>query len=94
MDWFPACRIPIFGGVTLPETNRGGRSQDLASEIQKLADNKTANPHGRVHALWALAGLGKLKEASVAQAIEDKDWFVSMTGLRLAGKQRGCRFLS
>ena len=66
-----------------------GDRQDLVSEIQKLADNKTANPHGRVHALWALAGLGKLKEASVAQAIEDKDWFVSMTGLRLAGESKG-----
>ena len=66
-----------------------GDRQDLASEIQKLADNKTANPHGRVHALWALAGLGKLKEASVALAIEDKDWFVSMTGLRLAGESKG-----
>ena len=66
-----------------------GNRQDLASEIQKLADNKTANPHGRVHALWALAGLGKLKEASVALAIEDKDWFVSMTGLRLAGESKG-----
>jgi hypothetical protein len=66
-----------------------GDRQDLGSEIQKLADNKTANPHGRVHALWALAGLGKLKEASVVQAIEDKDWFVSMTGLRLAGESKG-----
>jgi len=66
-----------------------GDRQDLALEIQKLADNKTANPHVRVHALWALAGLGKLKEASVVQAIEDKDWFVSMTGLRLAGESKG-----
>ena len=66
-----------------------GDRQDLVSEIQKLADNKTANPHGRVHALWALAGLVKLNEASVAQAIEDKDWFVSMTGLRLAGESKG-----
>ena len=39
--------------------------------------------------MWALAGLGKLREVTVAQAIEDKDWFVSMTGLRLAGESKG-----
>ena len=39
--------------------------------------------------MWALAGLGKLKEVTVAQAIEDKEWFVSMTGLRLAGESKG-----
>jgi len=27
-----------------------------------------------------IAGLGKLEEKTVRQAIEDKDWFVSMTG--------------
>jgi len=66
-----------------------GDRQDLVEEIQKLADNKTANPHGRVHALWTLVGLGKLKEEIVTQAIMDKDWFVSMTGLRLAGESKG-----
>ena len=66
-----------------------GDRQDLVEEIQKLAENKTANSHGRVHALWALTGLGKLEEATVTIAIEDKDWFVSMTGLRLAGESKG-----
>ena len=66
-----------------------GDRQDLVPEIQKLAEDKTENPHGRVHAMWALAGLGKLKEVTVAQAIEDKEWFVSMTGLRLAGESKG-----
>ena len=66
-----------------------GDRQDLVPEIQKLAEDKTENPYGRVHAMWALAGLGKLKEVTVAQAIEDKEWFVSMTGLRLAGESKG-----
>jgi mono/diheme cytochrome c family protein len=30
-----------------------------------------------------------LKEHTVRQAIEDDDWFVSMTGLRLAGESKG-----
>ena len=66
-----------------------GDRQDLVPEIQKLAEDKTENPHVRVHAMWALAGLGKLKEVTVSQAIEDKEWFVSMTGLRLAGESKG-----
>ena len=71
---------------TLPERIVEGDQKDFVDEIQKLAHNKTASPHGRVHAMWALAGLGKLKESTVVQAIEDKDWFISMTGLRLAVK--------
>jgi len=39
--------------------------------------------------LWTLAGLGRLNEKTVAQAMNDKDWFVSMTGLRLAGESKG-----
>ena len=66
-----------------------GDRQDLVGQIQKLAENKRANPHGRVHAMWTLAGLGKLKEEVVTQAIMEKDWFVSMTGLRLAGESKG-----
>ena len=66
-----------------------GDRQDLIPEIQKVAENKNSNAHGRVHAMWALAGLGKLQEATVALAMEDNDWFVSMTGLRLAGESKG-----
>ena len=66
-----------------------GDRQDLVEQIQKLAKNKNANPHGRVHAMWTLAGLGQLKEEIVTQAILDKDWFVSMSGLRLAGESKG-----
>ncbi len=66
----------------------GGR-QDLATDVQKLADNKKAKAHARVHAMWTLAGLGKLKEKTVRLAIEDHHWFVSMTGLRLAGESKG-----
>ena len=42
-----------------------------------------------MHALWTLAGLGKLTEETVSLAIGDQDWFVSMTGLRLAGVSKG-----
>jgi len=66
-----------------------GDRQDLVEEIQKLAENQNAQPHARVHALWTLVGLGKLNEKIIAQAIEDKNWFVSMTGLRLAGESKG-----
>ena len=57
--------------------------------MQKLADNKKAKPHTRVHAMWTLVGLGKLKEKTVRLAIEDNHWFVAMTGLRLAGESKG-----
>ena len=66
-----------------------GDRQDLVAEIQKLAEDKTENPYGRVHAMWALAGLGKLTEESITKAIKEKHWFVSMTGLRLAGESKG-----
>ncbi|MDG0964081.1 MAG: hypothetical protein P8O23_03395 [Opitutales bacterium] len=66
-----------------------GDRQDLSSTVRKLAEDKKANPHARVHALWTLAGLGKLKEETIRQAIEEKHWFVSMTGLRLAGESKG-----
>ena len=66
-----------------------GDRQDLANSVRKLAENPKAQPHARVHALWTLAGLGKLKESTVRQAIDDGDWFVSMTGLRLAGESKG-----
>ena len=66
-----------------------GDRQDLADSVRKLAENPKAQPHARVHALWTLAGLGKLKESTVRQAIDDGDWFVSMTGLRLAGESKG-----
>ena len=66
-----------------------GDRQDLVEEIQNLAENQNAKPHARVHALWTLVGLGKINEKIIAQAIEDKNWFVSMTGLRLAGESKG-----
>jgi mono/diheme cytochrome c family protein len=66
-----------------------GDRQDLAGEVQKLADDKKAKAHARVHALWTLSGLGQLEEKTVRLAIEDHHWFVSMTGLRLAGESKG-----
>ena len=66
-----------------------GDKQDLVVPVTNLAKDTKASAHGRVHALWTLAGLGKLKEHTVRQAIEDDDWFVSMTGLRLAGESKG-----
>lgn len=66
----------------------GGR-RDLVADVQKLAVNNSAEPHARVHAMWALVGLGQLNEKIIRIAIEDEDWFVSMTGLRLAGESKG-----
>ncbi len=66
-----------------------GDRQDLTDAVAKLIVAKNASPHGRVHALWTLAGLGKLTEDHVRQAIRHDHWFVSMTGLRLAGESKG-----
>jgi len=66
-----------------------GDKTDLVPAVQKLAGNEKVSSFGRVHALWSLAGLGKLDEKSVRGAIRSKDWFLSMTGLRLAGESKG-----
>ncbi|MBT3635500.1 MAG: hypothetical protein HN531_01055 [Opitutae bacterium] len=66
----------------------GGKA-DLVPAVRKLAGDEKASPFGRVHALWSLAGLGKLDEKSVRGAIQSEDWFLSMTGLRLAGESKG-----
>ena len=66
-----------------------GDHQDLAEEIANLTVAAEVSSHTRVHALWTLAGLGKLKENHVKRAIRDDNWFVSMTGLRLAGESKG-----
>jgi mono/diheme cytochrome c family protein len=62
---------------------------ELAPAITELAEDATATPHARVHALWVLAGLEKLEESTIEQAIQDPHWFVSMTGVRLAGESKG-----
>lgn len=59
---------------------------DLAEDINSLAADSSASPFGRAHALWTLAGLKKLDADTIKTAIRDSDWFVSMTGLRLAGE--------
>ena len=66
-----------------------GNRKDLVGEITKLAENAKADPYGKVHALWALVGLGALQEKTIVLAMENGHWFVSMTGLRLAGESKG-----
>jgi mono/diheme cytochrome c family protein len=66
-----------------------GDRKDLVGEITKLAESAKADPHGKVHALWSLAGLGALQEKTIGLAMENGHWFVSMTGLRLAGESKG-----
>jgi mono/diheme cytochrome c family protein len=66
-----------------------GDKTDMVPAVQKLAVDEKASSFGRVHALWTLAGLGKLDENSVRNAIQSDDWFLSMTGLRLAGESKG-----
>jgi mono/diheme cytochrome c family protein len=66
-----------------------GDKTDMVPAVQKLAGDDKASSFGRVHALWTLAGLGKLDESSVRKAIRSDDWFLSMTGLRLAGESKG-----
>ena len=75
--------------LALPREIVEGGKADLVPAVRKLAGDEKASPFGRVHALWSLAGLGKLDEKSVRSAIGAKDWFLSMTGLRLAGESKG-----
>jgi cytochrome c553 len=57
--------------------------------VVEMAMDVEASSFARVHAMWTLSGLNKLDKAVIDQAINDTDWFVSMTGLRLAGKGYG-----
>ncbi len=66
-----------------------GDKTDLVPAVVKLAGNEKASAFGRVHALWTLAGLGKLDEKTVRGAIGSEHWFLAMTGLRLAGESKG-----
>lgn len=43
-----------------------------------------ANPLARLHALWTLAGTGKLKETTLLTALTDKDGRVSSAAIRLS----------
>ncbi|MFT5410973.1 MAG: hypothetical protein ACI9NC_003706 [Verrucomicrobiales bacterium] len=67
----------------------GGNKVELAPEIRSLAQDASASSYSRAHAMWTLAGLGKLDKETVEGALSDEDWFVSMTGLRLAGVPTG-----
>ena len=66
-----------------------GNRLDLVNQISDLAINEDASPHARVHALWTLAGLKKLKENVIRKVVQDDHWFVCMTALRLAGESKG-----
>ena len=59
----------------------------LAPELTKLA--MEGSPFGRVHAMWTLAGLNSLDKKVVQHNLASKDWFVSLTALRLAGEAGG-----
>ena len=66
-----------------------GDKTDLVPAVVKLAGDEKASAFGRVHAMWTLAGLGKLEENTVRGAIGSEHWFLAMTGLRLAGESKG-----
>ena len=66
-----------------------GKRLDLVDSIRQLATNKEESPYVRVHAMWALEGLGKLDPDIVEENLQDDHWFVSMTALRLAGEAQG-----
>ena len=66
-----------------------GEKTDLSREIRALAADEETSRFGKVHAMWTLAGLGKLDAATVERAMDDSDWFVRMSGLRLAGAASG-----
>ncbi len=62
-----------------------GNQTGLVEDIKKLTLDLKASPYARVQAMWTLAGLDKLDDQVVKAALGDDDWFLSMTGLRLAG---------
>ncbi|MEK9773991.1 MAG: c-type cytochrome, partial [Opitutae bacterium] len=66
-----------------------GKRQDLVDSIRQLATQKDGSPYARVHAMWALEGLGKLSPDIIEENFQDDHWFVSMTALRLVGEAHG-----
>ena len=66
-----------------------GNRLDLVDSIRQLAIQKDESPYARVHAMWALKGLGKLEPVIIEENLQDSQWFVSMTALRLAGESQG-----
>jgi mono/diheme cytochrome c family protein len=63
-----------------------GKRLDLVDSIRQLSTKKQESPYARVHAMWALEGLGKLGPDIVEENLQNDHWFVSMTALRLAGE--------
>jgi putative membrane-bound dehydrogenase-like protein len=53
--------------------------------LRELAE-KSAEPQGRLHALWTLGGLGALDEPLVLQGMKDSDAHIREHSLRLAEK--------
>jgi mono/diheme cytochrome c family protein/glucose/arabinose dehydrogenase len=64
-----------------------GNMTKLIPQLTELAKNGSA--HGRVHAMWALAGLKSLDQKVINHNLSSKGWFVNLTALRLAGEATG-----
>ncbi|MGC6467545.1 MAG: DUF7133 domain-containing protein [Akkermansiaceae bacterium] len=64
-----------------------GNMTKLVPELTELAMNGSV--HGRVHAMWTLAGIQSLDPKVVHHNLSSKDWFVNLTALRLAGESTG-----
>ena len=60
---------------------------DLVPKLKQLV--ASGNSAGKAHALWTLSGLGALDLEVIEQALDDDDWFVNLTALRLAGEATG-----
>jgi len=64
------------------------RSREAASRavpaLRALAGNKSANPLGRLHALWTLDGIAALDEGAVASCLGDADPRVRVGAIRLS----------
>lgn len=71
-----------------------GNKIELANDLNKLAQQITASPYSRVHAMWALSELGELEKDTIKEALKDEHWFVKLTGIRLAGEayDQGAQF--
>ncbi|MGY8654153.1 MAG: DUF7133 domain-containing protein [Verrucomicrobiia bacterium] len=59
------------------------QAAEVAPRLERMAF-KSANPLGRVHALWTLDGIGRLSRPTIIRCIGDSNAMVRATAIRLA----------
>jgi putative membrane-bound dehydrogenase-like protein len=62
-------------------------SQDAVPLLTELATNSTQPLKTRMHAVWSLAGIGNVADATLSKLMSDKDAAVQAWGVRIAATQ-------